>query len=64
MATLTSALSSTIAVIGDFLQVGQGDILLDILDQDQAIAFAIFGDIGHPCVDRVLWQLEIAAACL
>ena len=42
------------APLGDFLQVGQGDILLHILDQDQAIAFSIFGDISNARIDRVL----------
>ena len=49
---------------GDLLQIGQGDILLHILDQDQAIAFAVFGDIGHARVNRILRVAEMLLLAL
>ena len=52
------------AMLGDRAQIRERDVFLDILDQDQAIAFTIFGDIGHPGADRILWPPEVTLLAL
>ena len=34
-------------------QVGQRDVVLDVLVEHQAVALAVFGDVGDAVVDRL-----------
>ena len=45
--------------MGEFLQIRERDVLLDILDQNQAGGLSVFGRIGHTRGDCLVRMREV-----
>ncbi len=47
------------AAVGNAVEFGERDVVLDVLVEDQAELLAILGDIGEARLDRVVDRIEL-----
>ena len=63
LATCSSRASSITPPSATPVEVGERDVALDVVDQDQAERLAVLGDVGEAGVDRLVDRVERRPAC-